>query len=373
MDNITEIQALNKTNEAILSTLASLKEKTFLHEQKLAGMADPTAGLLSAGYKDPAQGLASEMRKDAGFAAMLRGEQESFGKSFDLHGLYTKSVTVSSTDTAQAQRMPGAVAIDAPRDSWVRNLIPTAPCSAANIEFVKQVGTRADAGAQAGGSPLQREAVVKKESAFSFEAVSLPVVTLAHWTQTSRQLADDVSSLTAFIGGELIAGIDRALEIQILGDGTTPGDIAGLAASGNHTVYNLAATGDSPLDALRKSIAQCQLGNTQPDAIILNPLTFASLELTKATDGVFIAGTPRGTISVSLWGVPLIVTPAMAENEFVVAGLRQSTQLWIRSDSVLRVSDSHDQTFTSNVLTWLCEGRFGFGVTRPSGVIYGSF
>jgi len=368
---VDEIRAIAETHRNLLDKNASVDEKLLELERKLATGSDPS--MYTTKGSGLANSLARQIRKDVAFEALLRGESKSFGKRFDLHGLITKAAVITSNDTAQAQRMPGAVGIDPGRQSWIQQLVPIMRTSAANVEYVKETGSRRDAEAQAAGSPLQREAVGKKENSFTFEAVSLPVATLAHWTQTSRQLAEDVPSLIDFLGGSLTQGVMYALEAQILGDGTGTGAIAGVRASGNHTVYNAGVTGDGQLDTLRRAVAMIESSNMNADIVILNPQDFAAIEVEKSTSGGYLAGQPRGNGASQLWGCSVYSSASMDQDEFVVMSAQQATQLWIREDAVLRVSDSHADSFTENVYTWLAEGRFAFGVVRPAGVIYGTF
>lgn len=364
------VAALAEVHGTILNKTTEHSEKLLELERKFAERGDPP---MFASKASSANTLARELHKDAGFEALLRGESKSYGKRFDLHGLLTKSALVTSNDTAQAQRMPGAVGIDAGRRNWIQQVVPIMRTTAANVEYVRETGSRRDAEAQAAGSPLAREAVAKKESAFTFEAISLPVVTLAHYTQTSRQLANDVPSLTDFLGDALMQGIMYTLEAQILGEGTGTGAIAGVRASGNHTAYNAGVTGDGQLDTLRRAVAMIEQSNMTADTVILNPQDFAAIEVEKSTSGGYLAGQPRGSGATQLWGCNVYSSAAMDAGEFVVMSAQQATQLWIREDSILRVSDSHGEAFVQNVLTWLAEGRFCFGVTRPAGVIYGTF
>lgn len=364
------VAALAEVHGTILNKTTEHSEKLLELERNLAERGDPA---MFASKASSANTLARELHKDAGFEALLRGESKSYGKRFDLYGLLTKSAVVTSNDTAQAQRMPGAVGIDAGRRNWIQQVVPIMRTSAANVEYVRETGSRRDAEAQAAGSPLAREAVAKKESAFTFEAISLPVVTLAHFTQTSSQLASDVPSLTDFLGNALTDGVMYALEAQILGDGTGTGAIAGVRASGNYTAYNAGVTGDGQLDTLRRAVAMIEQSNMTADTVILNPQDFATIEVEKSESGGYLAGQPRGSGATQLWGCNVYSSAAMDAGEFVVMSAQQATQLWIREDAILRVSDSHGETFTANVLTWLCEGRFAFGVVRPAGVVYGTF
>jgi HK97 family phage major capsid protein len=64
------------------------------------------------------------------------------------------------------------------------------------------------------------------------------------------------------------------------------------------------------LDILRRALEQVELADETPAGFfILSPTDWATIELTKSTQGEYIVGSPGGTASApSLWGKPVIVS-----------------------------------------------------------------
>lgn len=59
------------------------------------------------------------------------------------------------------------------------------------VTFTREASFTNNAGSQTGGSPNSGENIGKPESAATYELISKPVETLAHWLPVSHQLMDD--------------------------------------------------------------------------------------------------------------------------------------------------------------------------------------
>lgn len=363
-------QELAALTTELRSTHTLLKDRMLELEQRNAAFNDVPHS--KSGYIGR---VASTIMKSNEAKAVAGGKSSKHGFDFNAKDILTKSAIITDLgngDTlSQAQRIGivGGVALT----RRLREAMPIGVATSGTVEWVKQTTAKQLAQPQFGGSPGQREAVAKSESLFSFELAKTDVVTLAHWTQGSRQVFDDEVMLEAFIAGELFDGIERELEREILqGDGTS-GEFEGFAMAGNSTALTGMQTGDTQADLIRRAISQLQNSSFVPDAVIVHPTDWANIELIKTTDGEYVIGTPRGLNPPSIWNVPVYVSEYQPVGTFYVASLAQSTTLWIRQDARLLVSDSHADTFTSNLLTWLAELRGCVTVARPAGIISGSF
>ncbi len=363
-------QELATTTEFFKSKAAALDERMLELEQRRSATNDVQHN--STGYIGR---VTSTIMKSSEAKAVAGGKSSKHGFDFNAKDILTKSAIITdlgSGDTlSQAQRI--GIVGGVPLTRRLRESMPIGIASSGTVEWVKQTSAKQLAKPQYAGSPGQREAVPKSESLFTFELAKTDVVTLAHWTQGSRQVFDDEVMLEAFIAGELFDGIERELEREILqGDGTN-GEFEGFAMAGNSTPLTGMQTGDTQADLIRRAISQLQNSSFVPDAVILNPTDYANIELIKTTDGEYVIGAPRGLNPPSIWNVPVYVSEYQPVGTFYVASLAQSTTLWIRQDARLLVSDSHADTFTSNLLTWLAELRGCVTVARPAGIISGSF
>jgi HK97 family phage major capsid protein len=68
----------------------------------------------------------------------------------------------------------------------------------------------------------------------------------------------------------------------------------------------------------------------------------------------------------SVWGVPVIQTPAIGQDQAVVADWARAATLYVREGLVTRVSDSDQDDLLRNRLTILVETRVGLMVAQPS-------
>lgn len=365
-----ELKALADAQAKLKSTTTEIRDRMHELEQRLAAGNAPSE---SSGA-DPMDSLAEVIRK--GLPGILDGSTRSAGvalKASDLLGLQTKATIVNSGDTmSQNWRTPGVVGA-AQRRRWVRSLLPLLRVdSGSQVEFLQATNSAQLAEAQY-DSPAT-EGATKKESAYTFSLVALPIPTLAHWTKASRQVLADNAALSGFLRSELLYGLELEFERQILvGDGAG-GDMAGLATTGSHTDYNAAVTGDSYIDTIRRAIGQLETADHQADSIILHPDDWTMIELVKETStDAYICGQPRGANPQSLWGVPVFISTSMTEGEFLVGDLAGACALHMREDARLLVSEDDGDNFRQNLVTMLAELRVVLAVHRPAGVIHGSF
>ena len=223
-----------------------------------------------------------------------------------------------------------------------------------------------------GASP-QAESAPKGETTNTFGTTSLPVQTLAHFLNISRQALDDAPALVDYIRAKLLYGLRYREEVEILsGDGTGQ-HLTGLIGQAASFNTGLLGTSYTKLDILRTSQIQVeQADETALGFFVLNPLDWGKIELTKSTQGEYIVGSPGETAnSPSLWGKPVIVTTAIAAGTFL-AGSSESADLIDRMDATLEISFENGTNFTSNVATILCEERTVLATYRPNAFVTGS-
>ncbi len=122
-----------------------------------------------------------------------------------------------------------------------------------------------------------------------------PVRTLAHIFKASRQIMDDAPALRSYIDGRARYGLTFKEEVQLLnGDGTgqnllglQPQATAFAVPDGMAAVANMTV-----IDRLRIAILQVILAEYPASAFVLNPIDWATIELTKDTQGRYIIGDP---------------------------------------------------------------------------------
>jgi len=191
-----------------------------------------------------------------------------------------------------------------------------------------------------------------------------------------RYWLEDNDALRVFVEQELAYGLDRAVEQQLLnGDGTGENARGMLQTSG---ILAQAWSVDG-LTTLRKALTLLQVTEAENAVAVLNPLDFETLSLLRSTTGEFIATDastyfdPRGTVSppygplaLSSWGVPVILTTAIAVGQGVMF---DPSAVVLFTDGMVRTEWDSSVGFSTNELTARVEGRFGVAVIRPDRIV----
>lgn len=217
------------------------------------------------------------------------------------------------------------------------------------------------------------EGGTKPESNYEYEKGEAAVRTIAHWTGVSRQAFDDAAQLASEINGELAYGLDFKEEDQLLnGDGVGE-NLSGLIT--NATAYTPAftPTSNTRIDTLRLAILQASLAEYSADAVVLNPVDWAHIELTKDTQGRYLLANPLSLMGPVLWGRPVVDTQSMEVGDFLVGAFRMAAQIYDRMGVEISVSSEDRDNFIKNMLTVRAEKRLALAIKRPAALVHGEF
>lgn len=267
-------------------------------------------------------------------------------------------------------RLPGIVNI--PRQELrIRDIMTVRTTTAPQVDYLKQL-------AVTNGASPQVEGEAKAESTITYETATAPVRTLAHWMQVTTQALDDIPGLRADIDSELMYGLKKVEEAQILagsGAGVNINGIITQATAYDSGTYNVA--NDTPIDKIRHAILQVRLTLVPCEGIVLNPRDMHNIELVKDGDianfGRYIVGDPRtGPVVMFLWGKPVVESDSIAYQQFVVGPFRTGAMIVDRQGAVIDISFEHGTNFTENEATIRAEERLALVVKRPASFIEGS-
>lgn len=273
--------------------------------------------------------------------------------------------TLTGSDTNVApDRKPGIVP-GAFQMLTLESLFPSAPTSSNAIEFTKEASFTNSAAEASEGS-------AKAESALTWSLVNMPVSTVAHWIKISRQLAMDNAALAAYVETRMRYGVNRRVETQLaVGDGTAP-NISGIFDTGNYTAhgYANAALGTSlkSLVLIRKIIADLMAAGYPPNAILLNPADWATIEndlLITAAGKIpfdYNNGQPR------LWGLPVVQSVGVTADTFAVGAFNVAGTIHNREGVVVQLSESDGDNFTKNLITLRAERRLALTIEVPAAI-----
>jgi len=214
--------------------------------------------------------------------------------------------------------------------------------SSGSFEYLKYSFTNAAA--------VVGEGLSKPESALTETLVPGTLDTIAHWTQISRQALEDHVRIRSIIDGKLTNGVLRKVHDNLA---------AALVAATLPT-----ATASTFLESIRVGIGTVQAAGYVPNAVVLNPADWASLDL------AVMAGTQQGpSRQQSFWGLTPVALNSQAAGVATVGDFREGVSLFERSGVQVLMTDSHADTFLTNVLTILAEIRAKSAVTNPAALV----
>jgi len=294
------------------------------------------------------------------------------------------NLAASAGALVQPQRRADVV-IPAQRTAFIRDLLTSIPTSSNAVEVMREnVFTNNSAPQQPGSASTAigaGEFQSKAESNLTYELVTVPVRTMAHWIAASRQVLTDAPMLQRLVDTKLMYGLNLLSDTQLLYGAGTNQSLTGLMVdSGVSTVGEIAAgtsAADLPgamLNHIRSAITKCQTFEYYNiNGLVVNPIDWETLETAKGSDGHYIWVTVPNGGEQRLWRVPVIVSNAMAQGDFLLGDWTMGATIYDREQMDIRVSESHADYFVKNGVAILAEERYGFGIELPKAFTKGSF
>jgi HK97 family phage major capsid protein len=295
-------------------------------------------------------------------------------KAFVLDGA-KGAVRIQTKDLTSATGSAGAMipvdvrpeVVGLPRTRMtVRSLLAQGRTTSNLVQYPRQTGFTNNAG-------VVSEGAEKPESEITIEEADSPVRTIAHWIHVSRQAMDDAPQLQSLIDSDLRYGLALAEETELLyGDGTGQ-HIDGLVS--NATAYSAPFTPSLPtmLDAVLAGIAQVEQSKYPATGIIVNDLDWRIMQSIKDTEGRYIGGGPFSQAPATMWNIPVVFTPAMTRDKFLVGNFTMAAQIFDRMDVEVLISSEDRDNFVKNMLTVRAEQRLALAIKRPEAIVYGDF
>jgi HK97 family phage major capsid protein len=257
------------------------------------------------------------------------------------------------------------------RRMTVRDLLTPGRTNSNAIQYPKETGFT-----NAAATQTETAGSAKPQSDIQFDIATSSVTTIAHWVLATRQILDDVPMLQSYIDGRLRYGLAYAEELQLLnGDGTGT-NLNGVYTQATAFASPLAAadtTLDTKVDVIRLAMLQAALAEFPPSGIVTHPVDWATIELTKTTDGAYLFANPQNDSQPRLWGLPVVATQAITSGNFLVGAYRLGAQIFDRQDARVEVSTEDSDNFRKNLVTILAEERLALAVYRPEAFIKGGY
>lgn len=355
--NAESVKALAKADESAkkvieLSVIMNELQQKLAEGVQKGTVAPKTLGeiiLLSQEFKDFASGKSGKMRIEAN---TIIGQQGSPPANSD---------TIVPVDR-QSGIIPGAF-----RSLKVADLIPSGNTTSNLIEYTRELAFVNRAEEQAEGD-------TKKQSDITFELVSSPVVTIAHFIKASKQIVDDQPALQSYIDTRMRYGVDLKFERQLISGTGVSQQMGGMTKSGNYTAFTPTAA-EISLDSVNRMIEQVETAEYMPTGVLMNTADWHSIERQKvggtSNPNQYVVGEPLGVINRILWGLPVVVSNSMTPGKAIVADFAQAFQIFNRMSTIVEMFEQDDTNVQKNLITIRAEKRAALASYVPAAVAYG--
>ena len=297
-------------------------------------------------------------------AKLARGEQKRSSFILDTKAVGNMTEAVNLTGDITRQYANQVYALPS-RKVHLRSLLPIGTISQGLFTFPYESGGEGAPAVQTQGSSKAQVDydIVMKDAAAQY---------IAGYVRISRQMLDDIPAMTSFLQSRLLEKYLVAEDAQILsGNGTAP-NLQGILPVAT------AATGAATVDVeqLVQAIAQLETSNYSATGILVNPTDWAAIMNTKNTNAAY--SLPASTVvttdgSVSIAGIPLYKSTAIAVDKFVVGDWSMGAQIMQNQGISVQFSEFDADNFTKNMITVRVEARIALPIYYAGAFIYGDF
>jgi HK97 family phage major capsid protein len=297
-------------------------------------------------------------------AKLARGEQKRSSFIMDTKAVGNMTEAVNLTGDITRQYANQVYALPS-RKVHMRSLLPIGSLSQGLFTFPYESGGEGAPAAQTQGSS-------KEQVDFDITMKDAAAQYIAGYVRISRQMLDDIPAMTSFLQSRLLEKYLVAEDAQILsGNGTAP-NLQGILPVAT------AATGAATVDVeqLVQAIAQLETSNYSATGILVNPTDWAAIMNTKNTNAAY--SLPASTVvttdgSVSIAGIPLYKSTAIAVDKFVVGDWSMGAQIMQNQGISVQFSEFDADNFTKNMITVRVEARIALPIYYAGAFIYGDF
>ena len=308
-------------------------------------------------------------------SAFANGAKSQFSSSVDLKtvGTINEGATLSGGfgtglfgAAVVPEYLPGIVDLRF-NPLVVSDLFAQGTTSSSSISYLKESVFQNNAAGVAEGTaiPQTDDAAVR---------VQVQVGKIAHLLKITDEMLMDAEAYTSFVNSRLAYGVQLAEQTALMSGAGYPSVNGLLGASGLATPFAAnGATGVTDIDGIFNMLTTIRTTAwLEPDAILVNPVDWQRIRLRKDQYGQYYSGGPftgaygnGGYSNVdSIWGIKVVVTPAVPANTILVGCFKQGAQIFRRQGITVEMTNSHVDDFANGLVTVRAEERLALAIYR---------
>jgi HK97 family phage major capsid protein len=342
--------------------LTKANEKTAELRADLHALEQRQAAIYSGGGGQRPKTIGEQVVESDGYKSLM-GAKGGRGSM----GLTINAAITSTTAGGLIQPLHETQPVSLPKRRFViRDLLNVIPITTSSVDYPKMT-------ARTNLAAPVAESAAKPYSDYVWANATAVVRTIAHLAKITRQAMDDAPRLVAEVDSEMRYGLGLVEEAQILSGSGTGQNLLGILPQATAYAAPFVLATPTSIDLLRMAMLQTALALYPADGIVLSQIDWARITLTKTTDGAYLFSNPQSTVTNMLWGLPVVDTPAMAADAFLVGNFAMGATLYDRMAVELLISTENVDDFEKNLATMRAEERIALAVKRPLSFVVGDF
>lgn len=297
----------------------------------------------------------SDSFKNAGGSNMAQGNR--------IYAMQKAALQTTNNPVVAPERHPSIVPL--PFETLtVRSLFAQGSTSSNSYQFVQEKGFENNAKATAEGAVLP-------ESNITFDMQTVNVQAIGHTLPVSKYLLDDAAGLQTFIDNRMVYGVKHNEDRLLLNGDGLGANIKGVLPQASAFSAPTEIATYTIIDQLRLALLQGAWANYPMSGIVLHPVQWGAIELMKDNIGRYIVGNPQGSLNPTLWGMPVVLSAAMAKDGFLVGAFKHAGEIKDREEVSVEIGYVNDD-FARNQVTIKAYERLALAIYRPEAFIKGT-
>lgn len=211
----------------------------------------------------------------------------------------------------------------------------------------------------------------KPQSVLDWDVATATVRTIAHWVAATEQVLDDEPRLRGMIDDELVYGVQKRLQSQLIsGNGSAP-NLRGLinTSSTNNRVHATSGSrfsaNDTIGDTIRRMLTDIQIADGVANLVLLNPADAEKLDVQREGAGTGQYLRTYDVVAGRIWRVPVLEANDVTAGTALAGDFARGCKYYVRQDVTVSTGFVNDQ-YIKNTFTIRAEMRAAFAVFYPA-------
>lgn len=372
--DLSKVKCVDGGKTAVLERIRSLNSElddlgTKAADLTMIAKAAAQAGEYEAATGQPAdweaagaasvKSIGEQFTESAAFKQRSRGgDSQTVELKLNPQQIGLKTLMTTAAGWAPESLRSGVVVDAATRPVQITDAIPAYPWDQAAYKYMEETTFTNGAAATAEGGTYGESTLVYTEKSVTVEKITV-------WIPVTDEQLEEVAFLQTRLNQRLPFMIRQKLDGDLYnGSGVTPNLRGVLNVVG---IQTQAKSTDPAFDAILKAAVKVRtVGFANPDKLLIHATDMQNLRLTRTVDGIYILGNPTDPSPTRVWGLAPVEHNIASVGTAVVGDFANFSELLIRQDIEVKVSNSHSTFFVEGKQAIRADIRCAAAWIRPT-------